>query len=63
MVDNNLYVWTQNDNQLVIVVYVDDIIFGGCKYEICKQFSDQMQIEFEMSMVSELSYFLGLQIN
>lgn len=60
MVDSNMYVRIENDNQLVIVVYVYDIIFDGCKNEICKEFFYQMQTKFEMSMVGELSYFLGL---
>jgi len=47
----------------VIVVYVDDIIFGSKKNKICKEFSNQMQSEFEISLVGDLSYFLGLQIN
>lgn len=63
MVDSKLYVRAQNDNQLIIIMYVDDIIFGGFKNKICKEFFDQMQIEFEISMMGEFSYFLGLQIN
>ena len=30
---------------------------------MCKDFANQMQTEFEMSMIGELSYFLGLQVN
>lgn len=44
-------------------MYVDDIIFGGCKDELCKVFTNQMQNEFEMFMIGELTYFLGLQVN
>ena len=62
MVDSNLYVRNEKDYQLIVVVYVDDIIFGGCKESICKDFANKMQREFEMSMIGELSYFLGLQI-
>jgi len=36
MVDNNMYIKTEHNYQLFIVFYVDDIIFGGCKDEICK---------------------------
>lgn len=44
-------------------VYVDDIIFGSTNENTCKEFSDLMQIEFEMSMVGELIYFfVDLQI-
>lgn len=60
MVDNNLQVKTMKDYQLVIVIYIDDFIFGGCKDEICKEFADQMQNEFKMYMLGEFSYFIGL---
>jgi len=63
MVDNNLYIKSEDNHQIIIVIYVDDIIFGGSKDEMCKDFANQMQTEFEMSMIGELSYFLGLQVN
>jgi len=50
-----------NDINLV-QVYVDDIIFGSTNESLCKQFVTAMQGEFEMSMIGELNYFLGLQI-
>jgi hypothetical protein len=31
--------------------------------EICQEFSIEMKKEFEMSMLGELSFFLGLQIS
>jgi len=63
MVDSNLYIRTEKGTQLVVIIYVDDIIFGGSRDELCKEFADKMQIEFEMSMLGELSFFLGLQVN
>jgi len=54
MVDSNLYIKSENNHQVIIVVYVDDIIFGGNKDEMCKDFANQMQKEFEMSMIGEL---------
>ncbi|GJT01786.1 retrovirus-related pol polyprotein from transposon TNT 1-94 [Tanacetum coccineum] len=44
------------------VVYVYDIIFGSTSYKLCKQFEKQMTKKFEMSMMGELTYILGLQI-
>ena len=61
--DSNICTKNENNYQIIIVVYVDDIIFGGCKKEICEDFASKMKNEFEMSMIGELSYFLGLQIN
>ena len=46
----------------MVQIYVDDIIFGSTNESLCKEFSIDMQSEFEMSMMGELNYFLGLQI-
>ena len=46
----------------MIQVYVDDIIFGATNESLGQEFSKLMQGEFEMSMVEELTFFLGLQI-
>jgi hypothetical protein len=40
---------------------MDDIIFGGSKNDMCREFSKEMKNEFEMSLLGELSFFLGLQ--
>ncbi|KAJ9542936.1 hypothetical protein OSB04_029442 [Centaurea solstitialis] len=42
--------------------YVDDIIFGSTKAKLCKKFEALMQAEYKMSMMGELTYFLGLQV-
>ncbi|GJT81362.1 retrovirus-related pol polyprotein from transposon TNT 1-94 [Tanacetum coccineum] len=39
-----------------------DIILGSTSYKLCKQFEKVMTKKFEMSMMGELTYFLGLQI-
>jgi hypothetical protein len=46
-----------------VVVYVDDIIFGINLTTLRRKFATKMQEEFEMSMLGELSFFLGLQVN
>eukprot|EP00253_Pinus_taeda_P025598 PITA_25598 len=40
----------------------DDIIFGSNEEEMSQSFALVMQKEFEMSLLGELTYFLGLQI-
>jgi len=47
---------------LLVQIYVDDTIFGSTNNSLCKEFSKDMQSEFEMSMMGELNFFLGLQI-
>jgi hypothetical protein len=61
IVDNNLYIKSEGDNLLVVLVYVDDIIFGCTNESSVQWFSNSMKTKFEMSMIGELSYFLGLQ--
>lgn len=46
----------------MVQIYVDDIIFGGTSKHLVDAFVQDMTNEFEMSMVGELKYFLGLQI-
>jgi hypothetical protein len=41
---------------------VDDIIFGGSSHALVAKFSKTMSREFQMSMMGELTFFLGLQI-
>ena len=60
--DSNLYTKNENDKLLILVVYVDDIIFGSNEDSMSHKFSYVMQQEFEMSLLGELVYFLGLQL-
>jgi len=41
---------------------VDNIFFGSSDKKLCDEFSKIMSREFEMSMMGELSYFLGFSI-
>ena len=43
-------------------IYVDDIVFEATLSNIALSFVEEMKKEYEMSMVGELSFFLGLQI-
>ena len=46
----------------MVQVYVDDIIYGSINTKIVEDFENHMKSEFEMSLVGELTYFLGLQV-
>ena len=61
-VDTTLFTKRDNKNLLIIQIYVDDIIFGATDENLCEEFIKLMQSEFEMSMMGELNFFLGLQI-
>lgn len=47
---------------LIAQVYVDDIIFGGSLPALVTVFVEQMKFEFELSIMGELTFFLGFQI-
>ncbi|WVZ71300.1 hypothetical protein U9M48_019900 [Paspalum notatum var. saurae] len=61
-VGKTLFLLKHGKDLLIIQIYVDDIIFGGSSHALCSKFSEQMSREFEMSMIGELQFFLGLQI-
>ena len=61
-VDTTLFIKKFNHDLLIVQIYIDDIIFGATIYCLCEEFSKLMQREFEMSMMGELKFFLGLQI-
>ena len=61
MANNNLYWKEIDDGLMILVIFVDDIIFGGHDDESDK-FAKEMKKEFEMIMIREMKYFLGLQL-
>ena len=61
-VDTTLFIEKIVKDLFVLQIYVDDIIFGSTNQDFCEEFGKMMANEFEMSMIGELSYFLGLQI-
>jgi hypothetical protein len=61
-VDTTLFTKKIGKDLFVLQIYVDDIKFGSTNQDFCEEFGKMMANEFEMSMIRELSYFLGLQI-
>nr|GFA21993.1 retrovirus-related Pol polyprotein from transposon TNT 1-94 [Tanacetum cinerariifolium] len=62
MVDNTLFTKKKDSNLIIVRIYVDDIIFISTCQKICDDFAKIMHDAFEMSMMGELNFFLGLQI-
>ena len=60
--DQTLFVMNDENYLLVAQVYVDDIVFGATINDQAIEFSEEMKKEFEMSMVGEHTFFLGLQV-
>nr|GFB55425.1 uncharacterized mitochondrial protein AtMg00810-like [Tanacetum cinerariifolium] len=43
-------------------IYVNDIIFGATNKALCQSFEKLMKDKFQMSLMRELTFFLGLQV-
>jgi hypothetical protein len=61
-VDQTLFLPRQGRDILIVQVYMDDIVFGGSSNSLVARFAEDMTREFEMSMMGELQFILGLQI-
>jgi hypothetical protein len=57
--DPTLFTKTCDGDLFICQIYVDDIIFGPTNQKSCEEFSRVMVQKFEMSMMGELTYFLG----
>ncbi|GKG18915.1 putative ribonuclease H-like domain-containing protein, partial [Tanacetum coccineum] len=61
-IDKTLFIKRFKGDILLVQVYVDDIIFGSTKKELCNEFERLMHDRFQMSFMGELTFFLGLQV-
>nr|GEY71550.1 retrovirus-related Pol polyprotein from transposon TNT 1-94 [Tanacetum cinerariifolium] len=62
-IDLTLFITKHRGDILLVQIYVDDIIFGSTNRNLLKQFEKLMHSKFEMSMMGELEFFLGIQIH
>ena len=62
MIVKTLFIKKANSDIILVQIYVDDIIFGATKDNLCEEFVVAMQGEFEISMMGEFFFFLGLQV-
>lgn len=47
---------------LIISLYVDDLIYTGNDVELCEKFKKSMKLEFDMSDLGKMKYFLGVEV-
>nr|GFA12790.1 integrase, catalytic region, zinc finger, CCHC-type, peptidase aspartic, catalytic [Tanacetum cinerariifolium] len=62
-IDPTLFITKHRGDIFLMQIYVDDIIFGSTNTKLSKQFEKLMHNKFEMSMMGELKFFLGIQIH
>ncbi|GJU73085.1 retrovirus-related pol polyprotein from transposon TNT 1-94 [Tanacetum coccineum] len=63
VVDPTLFIRKTGKHTLHVQIYVDDIIFASTDPKDCDRFSNEMSFKFQMSMMGQISFFLGLQIS
>ena len=61
--DPTLFTKSYDGELFVCQIYVDDIVFGCTDQRYSDEFSYMMSEEYQMSMMGELKFFLGLQIH
>ncbi|GJU94601.1 putative ribonuclease H-like domain-containing protein, partial [Tanacetum coccineum] len=61
-IDKTLFIKRVKSDILLVQVYVDDIIFGSTKKELCTKFEKLIHKKFQISSMGELTFFLGLQV-
>ena len=60
--DPTLFTKSYDGELFVCQIYVDDIIFGCTNQHYSDEFAYMMSEEYQMFMMGELKFFLGLQI-
>lgn len=60
--EHTLFTKSEDENFLIVSVYVDDLIFTGNDITMIERFKRSMKQEFEMSDLGKMKYFLGVEV-
>jgi hypothetical protein len=60
--DKTIFTLKHSTDFLLVQIYVDDIIFGGSSHTLVSRFQKMIENEFQMCMMGELTFFLGIQV-
>ncbi|GJU12628.1 retrovirus-related pol polyprotein from transposon TNT 1-94 [Tanacetum coccineum] len=63
VVDPTLFTRKEGNDLILVQIYVDDIIFASTNPIFCDKLAKLMSKCFKMSMMRQISFFLGLQIS
>ncbi|GJY20154.1 retrovirus-related pol polyprotein from transposon TNT 1-94 [Tanacetum coccineum] len=63
VVDPTLFTRKTGKHILLVQIYLDDIIFASTDPKACDIFSKETSSKFQMSMMGQMSFFLGLQVS
>ncbi|GJV62638.1 retrovirus-related pol polyprotein from transposon TNT 1-94 [Tanacetum coccineum] len=62
-IDPTLFTIRYREDILLVQIYIDDIFFRPTNLKFSKRFEKLMHSRFEMSLMREIKFFLGLQIH
>lgn len=60
--EHAVYIRQSKGENLIVGVYVDDLLITGTSVSIIEEFKEQMNHIFEMSDMGRLSYYLGIEV-
>ena len=60
--DHSLFLYTQGNAFLALLVYVGDIVLPGNTSNHCKDFKEYLQRCFKLKDLGLLKYFLGIEV-
>jgi len=60
--EHTFFVKTENGKMLIVCLYVDNLIYTGNNYAMFEKFKESMMIEFEMTDLRMMHYYLGLEV-
>jgi hypothetical protein len=61
-VDKTIFTLKHDTDFLLVHIYMDDIIFGVSSHTLVSRFQEMMENKFQMPMMGELTFFLGIQV-
>lgn len=60
--EHTLFTKSKGGKILIVSLYVDDLIFTGNDKSMCDNFKSSMMLEFDMSDLGRMKYFLGVEV-
>jgi len=61
--EHTLFTKTKEESKILIVsLYVDDLIYTANDMNMCDEFKNSMMVEFYMSDLGRMQYFLGVEV-
>ncbi|KOM27543.1 hypothetical protein LR48_Vigan437s000300 [Vigna angularis] len=60
--EHALYIKAQGKDILIVCLYVDDLIFTGNNPSMFEEFKKDMTMEFEMTDMGLMAYYLGIEV-